>query len=320
MSNFLQIRSSLDHNPPNAMRHITSGGTDWLWTVFAIMALSTLGMILFTFLRPRGTRFFHNIATIILATATLAYFCMASDLGATPITAEFSHGFPGTRQIWYVRYIQWFITFPLLLLLLLFTTGLSLSDILTTCFWAWFVVICGLVGALVASSYKWGFFTMGVVALMYIWAILLGHGSRTTFNAGQEVRTGYIRGAWFVAFMTMLYPITWGCSEGGNRISPNREMVWYGILDLILGPVFLYSFILSIHDVNYDGFGFHSGKYSGYPGNGAGGVGSGAGAGGAGPGVGGGDVGVGGGGPQMSSTGAGVGGPGSGANTANATV
>ena len=50
--------------------------------------------------RPRGTRFFHNIATVILATATLAYFAMASDLGATPITAEFSHGRPGTRQIW----------------------------------------------------------------------------------------------------------------------------------------------------------------------------------------------------------------------------
>ena len=71
----------------------------------------------------------------------------------------------------FVRYIQWFITFPLLLLLVLFATGLSLSDILTTCFFAWVVVVCGLCGALTATSYKWGFFVLGVMALFYIWCV-----------------------------------------------------------------------------------------------------------------------------------------------------
>lgn len=93
--------SSLDQNPPNADRHITAGGSDWLWAVFAIMALADLGMIAWSFTvsptatrlanavsdaliqRPRGTRFFHNIATVILTTSTIAYFAMASDLGAS---------------------------------------------------------------------------------------------------------------------------------------------------------------------------------------------------------------------------------------------
>lgn len=39
------LSSSLDQNPPNADRHLTSGGSDWLWAVTAIMALSTLGMV-----------------------------------------------------------------------------------------------------------------------------------------------------------------------------------------------------------------------------------------------------------------------------------
>jgi bacteriorhodopsin len=42
--------SSLDQNPPNADRHITPGGSDWLWAVFAIMALSTLGMVAYSFM------------------------------------------------------------------------------------------------------------------------------------------------------------------------------------------------------------------------------------------------------------------------------
>lgn len=41
--------SSLDQNPPNASRHITAGGSDWLWAVFAIMALSALGMVMWSF-------------------------------------------------------------------------------------------------------------------------------------------------------------------------------------------------------------------------------------------------------------------------------
>ena len=48
--------------------------------------------------RPRGTRFFHNLALIILTVSTIAYFSMASDLGSTPIQTEFRD--QGTRQIW----------------------------------------------------------------------------------------------------------------------------------------------------------------------------------------------------------------------------
>ncbi len=70
-----------------------------------------------------------------------------------------------------MRYIQWFITFPLLLLELLLATGLSLSDIFTTLFMSIVLVITGLVAALVPSTYKWGYYTFGVSALFYIWCV-----------------------------------------------------------------------------------------------------------------------------------------------------
>ena len=41
--------SSLDINPPNADRHITAGGSDWLWAVFAIMLISDIVMVFWTF-------------------------------------------------------------------------------------------------------------------------------------------------------------------------------------------------------------------------------------------------------------------------------
>ncbi|KAF7789761.1 hypothetical protein EIP86_000707 [Pleurotus ostreatoroseus] len=256
----LVARTSLDHNPPNADIHVSTHGTDWLWAVFAIEAVSMLGMFGLTFMRPRGTRFFHNIALIMLTVSTIAYFAMASDLGATPIQTEFRA--QGTRQIWYVRYIQWFINFPLLLTLLLFTTGLALSDILTTLFFSWVIVVSGLVGALVASSYKWGFFLFGLVSFFWIWAFLFGHGLRSSFAAGAAARTGFLGGSAYFVLITLLYPLCWALAEGGNVISVTSEMVWYGVLDLLLGPFFLYLFIFSLRGADYEAFGLQSWKYS----------------------------------------------------------
>lgn len=162
---------------------------------------------------------------------------------------------------------------------MLFATGLALTEILTTAFFAWVVVVCGLVGALVESSYKWGFYVFGLFALFYIWyvplcltyenlslrlprTVLLGHGPRTTFNAGPGLRSGYIRGSGFLSFILILYPIGWAVSEGGNVISPTSEAVWYGVLDLILGPVFLFYLVFGLRNIDYNTFGLQSLKYT----------------------------------------------------------
>ncbi|KAI0691135.1 heat shock protein 30 [Cytidiella melzeri] len=252
---------ALNLNPPNATLHISTHGSDWLWAAFSIMLFTLLVAVGLNFLRPRGTRLFHQLAIIILATSSLAYFSMASDLGATPIITEF-RGDGETRQIWYVRYIQWFLTFPLLLLSVLLTTGLSLSDIFTTLFMAIFIVVCGLVGALVQSTYKWGFYTFGCAALFYVWYVLLWHAPRTTFAADGAFRTGFRISSSVLAFMLLTYPICWALSEGSNVITATSEMIWYGILDVITGPFFLLFFLFQLNAVDYSAFGFTSGKYT----------------------------------------------------------
>lgn len=91
-------------------------------------------------------------------------------------------------------------------------------------------------------------------------SVLLGHGRRSTFAAGGAVRSGYIRTAAAFSFLLMLYPICWACSEGANVISPTGEMIWYGILDLIAGPVFLFTFLFHLRSVDMAAFGLWSGK------------------------------------------------------------
>lgn len=92
-------------------------------------------------------------------------------------------------------------------------------------------VLSGLVDALVASSYKWGFFAVGYAVFFYIWFGLFGLARVSSLALGREYRRTFITLADYLSFLQMLYLISWGLSEGGSRISPDDEMVFYGILD-----------------------------------------------------------------------------------------
>lgn len=156
---------ALQVNPPNADINLGRWGSDWGWVVFCIMAASTIGLLIWSLRMPRGRRTFPYLLTAVLAISTISWYSQASDLGATPIQVQFLRnsplapdgGYP-TRQIWYSRYIDWALTVPLLLLSLLLITGLPLSLIFITLFFSMFMVVCGLLGALTRTRYKWGYF------------------------------------------------------------------------------------------------------------------------------------------------------------------
>jgi bacteriorhodopsin len=191
------------------------------------MLLIDLIIIGWTFTIPKGRRTFHHMAVWILTTSAIAYFLMASGLGETAIRTEFRGG-GRTRSIWYVRYIMWFITTPLLLLELLFITALPLSDVASTIFFGLVFVVAALIGALIASSYKWGMFAFSVASGLYVVFMLLGPGRQSAGVLGIDYKKTFLISAAYLSFLSMLYPICWGLSDGGNRISPTSEMVFYG--------------------------------------------------------------------------------------------
>ena len=90
---------------------ITTHGSDWYWAATAVMTTSTFIFIGLSYTKPRTQRIFHYITAAITLVAAIAYFSMASNLGWTPITVEFSRSNPvvsgSNREIFYVRYIDW---------------------------------------------------------------------------------------------------------------------------------------------------------------------------------------------------------------------
>ncbi|MCJ1337753.1 ion channel activity [Bachmanniomyces sp. S44760] len=224
---------------------ITVRGSDWYWTVTAIMFLATLVFIGLSFTKPRTHRIFHYITAAITLIASIAYFTMASNLGFTPIIVEYIRSNPkvggmmgGYREIFYVRYIDWVFTTPLLLLDLLLTAGLPWPTILYTILMDEIMIVTGLVGAIVASSYKWGYFTFGCAAFLVVaWTVTWTARLHAKALGPDISRTYLICGVWTIT-LWFLYPIAWGLCEGGNVISPDSEAVFYGILDILAKPVF----------------------------------------------------------------------------------
>ena len=100
------------------------------------------------------------------------------------------------------------------------------------------MIVAGLAGALVKSTYKWGYYTFGMIALVYIAWVLLFEARSHAKSLGDDVHKAYITvGAW-TTLLWFLYPIAWGVCEGGNYITPDSEAAFYGVLDVMAKPVF----------------------------------------------------------------------------------
>jgi bacteriorhodopsin len=162
----------------------------------------------------------------------------------------------------YVRYIMFFITTPALLLELVLASGLPLSDIVTLVFFSLVFVVARLVGALVSSTYKWGFFVFSVAGLVYVWWALLGPARTSAKVIGADYHSTFGAGAGILSFIWLLYPICWGLSEGGNVITPTSEMVFYGILDLFSMPFFLFIHLLGLSKLDLAALQLYSGKFT----------------------------------------------------------
>lgn len=139
---------------------ITYQGSDVYYAIMSVMGFTAITVLALSSRKARTDRIFFYITAALNFTAMIAYFAMGSNLGWTPIDVEWLRTNPvvsGTnREIFYVRYIDWVITTPLLLTDLLLTAGMPSQTIAWTIFMDEVMIVTGLVGALVKTRYKWG--------------------------------------------------------------------------------------------------------------------------------------------------------------------
>lgn len=232
------------NSPYSVDFHITSHGSSWYWSVFSLLGACIIGMLCWAWLgRKPHQRLFHYITLYALIVLAYQYFTMASNLGWVPIQAEFSHVWidhtiqstqPGMRQIFYVRWVAYFIAFPAYLLNWAALVGLPWSAALFTVGAQEIMVVSFLIASLVKTSYKWGYYTFGVLALLLViynlWKEYLV--AAYELDSIKELLSGN------ASLSSTLWPHSCCCfilslsglSEGGNVIQPDSETIFYGIL------------------------------------------------------------------------------------------
>lgn len=240
--------------PTGADFHITTNGSDWLWAAFCCFATYALVMHIFMFKQPLRQRYFFYTAVVPAWIMTVAYFTWASDLGWAPVRAEFNHvtvddqeTTPGYRQVFYLKSINWFLCFPFHTLTLGLFANLPRPQISYNMFLTGLFVIAFLAGSVVHSTYKWGYFTVGVVAI-FLTLINLWCSRKNALTIGKDC--GYIYTLYLACFgfMWLIYPIAWALSEGGNVIQPDSEAVFCGVLDIITFIIIPGAFFFFTHD------------------------------------------------------------------------
>jgi len=221
---------------------ITTHGSDFYFAICAVMGFAGFAFVGLAQRKARRDRLFHYLTAAVVFVAAIAYFTMGSNLGFTPIRVEYFRSDPevaGTyRSIYYARYIDWFITTPLLLLDLLLTAGMPWPTTLFIIAIDEIMIVTGLIGALIDNRYKWAYFTFGCVALLYIVYHLVWESRLHARKFGRDVERCFLMCGSLTAFLWILYPIAWGVCEGANLLAPDSEAVFYGVLDFLAKPIF----------------------------------------------------------------------------------
>lgn len=207
-------------------------------------------VVLHSFFARAGEKVFHYIYGIALLVGSIAYFTMASDFGWVAISNLENKDFAATRQMFYAKFINWVVLFPSVALSLGLVSGVSWATIIYHIFLAWTWIIAYLATSVVATTYKWGYYTVGTVVWILLAFGTLYEGLRAARRVGI-VRDYSILAGW-ANLLWLLYPIAFAVSDAGNKIGVTASFIFYGILDVLLIPGMTFLTLILARNWDYN--------------------------------------------------------------------
>lgn len=87
--------------------------------------------------------------------------------------------------------------------------------------------------------------------------------ARTTAGVlGKEYKKSFTISAAILSVLWLLYPIAWGLADGSSYITPDSEMIFYGILDVFAKPVFCFIHLFMLSKLDLTALQLSSGKFT----------------------------------------------------------
>jgi bacteriorhodopsin len=160
---------------------------------------------------------FHILTAFITTFAFLSYFAMATGNGIcyhrVVVTEKHHKGIPDTkeiifREVYWARYVDWFLTTPLLLLDLSLLAGLAGANILVAIVADLIMVLTGLFAAFGKSKGQmWGWYTIACIAYLTIVYQLAYNGRAAVAGKDSKTKAFYSAIGGFILLVWTVYPM-----------------------------------------------------------------------------------------------------------------
>jgi bacteriorhodopsin len=196
----------------------------------AAMAFGALAFLTLARGAPEGQRPLYIATFFVAFVAFSAYLAMAFGQGVTTIVdAEGNE-----RVVYWARYVDWFITTPLLLLDLALLAGLRRDLMAAIMGLDVFMIVTGLIAALSEESIqRWAWYALSCIAMIGIFVILFGQMASVGKSLGGKAAGLYRTLTVLLIILWTIYPILWLLGTEGLSLLPlEGEIVVFAIIDV----------------------------------------------------------------------------------------
>lgn len=134
--------------------------------------------------------------------------------------------------------IDWTLTTPLLLFDLTLLAGLPVAEIIVLVIADLVMIVTGVIaGVHPTKTGKWGFFTVSCIAFAWVLFQLITSGRSTAFLRSPKVGGLYNQISLALVVVWTLYPVAFALCEGTGKLNPDKEILFFAILDVIAKPI-----------------------------------------------------------------------------------
>jgi len=234
---------------PPIFQHRGPAGQQAQWVVFVLMVILSVTFIFMSWTLPAARRLVHSITTLIVVISALCYFAMANHSGYVmqhvrypihhkgkiPTTYKHLH-----REMYWVRYLEWAMITPLILLDLFFIAGVNGASIFSALSANFIMIFAGLFATFSHSKgEKWGWYTIACIAYLSIIDTLVRKGRQAIRDRGSKLARLYTMLTGYTLVVWTAYPIVWGVVAGSARnVGVNAEIITFAVLDVLAQGVF----------------------------------------------------------------------------------
>lgn len=231
-------------------------GKRTLWVVTVLMAISALVFYVLSARAPLSKRLLHILVSISTTISFVIYMALATGQGVTykheAIPQVHKH-VPNTidhffRQILWLRYVNWFITYPLVLVILSLLSGLPGAYLVIAIASDFVFLSAGVFGTFTNhSAVRWLWFVVSCAGYLTTVYHLGVNGTRAANDKEVQRKRffGGIMGA--TLLVRVLYPIALAAGPLALKMSVDTETVLLAVLDIFTQGIFGYWIIMA-HD------------------------------------------------------------------------